>query len=227
MRSADGVRSMNEFNTMRRWVCGLNRRAVLSLPLILAAGRGRAAEPGAIGAVSRLVGTPTILRPGGQRVPAARGMMLHQGDRVITGPGGRLEITADDGTVIIVGEATTVMLTRFVAASEAGTGEALLDLIEGILRLQLPHSWNRFQVITATAVASVRSTDWIIDAGKRGTTAVFVAQGRVEVENSAHTGAVLLDPGFGTDVPAGGLPTTPKRWGQARVDGVMARTHVP
>lgn len=223
---------MNEFNVVRRWARhrwarGLSRRAILSLPLILAAGRVRAAEPGVIGTVSRLAGMPAILRPGGQRVPAVRGMTLHQGDRVTTGTGGRLEITADDGTVIVVGEATTVMLSRFVAPGDSGGGQALLDLIEGILRLQLPHSWNRFEVITATAVASVRSTDWIVDAGKPGTTAVFVAQGRVQVENSARTAAVLLDPGFGTDVPAGGLPTTPKRWGQARVDGVMARTHLP
>jgi hypothetical protein len=218
---------MNEFNDIRRWVHGLSRRVVLFLPLILAAGRARAAEPRSVGTVSRLVGTPVILRPGGQRIPAVRGMMLHEGDRVATGPGGRLEITADDGTVILVGEETTVMLTRFVAPGNSGSGQALLDLVEGILRLQLPRSWNRFEVITATAVASVRSTDWIVDAGKPGTTAVFVAQGRVEVENSARTAAVLLDPGFGTDVPAGGLPTTPKRWGQARVDGVMARTRIP
>src|SRR5690348_844789 len=125
---------MNEFNTMRRWLQGVSRRAVLFLPLILAAGGARAADPGAIGTVSRLVGRPAILRPGGQRIPAFRGMTLHQGDRVITGTGGRLEITADDGTVIIVGEATTVMLSRFVAPSDSGGGQALLDLIEGILR---------------------------------------------------------------------------------------------
>jgi hypothetical protein len=222
-----GFDKMNEFNDICRWAHGLSRRVVLFLPVVLAAGRARAAEPRSVGTISRLVGSPMILRPGGRRIPAARGMMLHEGDRVATGSGGRLEITADDGTVIVVGEETTVMLTRFVAPSDSGTGQGLLDLLEGILRLQLPRSWNRFEVITATAVASVRSTDWIVDAGKPGNTAVFVVQGRVEVENSARTSAVLLDPGFGTDVPAGGLSTMPKRWGQARVDAVMARTRIP
>jgi len=221
---------MNKFKELSRrahdrWARGLSRRVFLSLPVILAATRARAAGPIEVGTVSRLVGTPSIMR-GGRNLPAVRGMMLREGDKVITGSGGRLEITSTEGTVIVVGEVTTVVLTRFVAPSDAGPGTGLLDLIEGILRLQLPHSWNRFEVTTATAVASVRSTEWMIE-GSAARSSVFVAKGRVEVENRARTAAVLLDPGFGTDVPAGGLPGTPKRWGQARIDEDLARTRIP
>ena len=119
------------------------------------------------------------------------------------------------------------MLTRIVTPGDAGPGQGLLDLVGGILRLNLPGSWNRFEVITATAVASVRGTDWLIDAQGAQNTAVFVAEGRVEVENIARTGAVLLYPGFGTDVKAGALPTTPKRWAKKRVDAALARTAIP
>jgi hypothetical protein len=217
---------MSDFDEINRRVRGLSRRLLLLLPALLAAARARAAESGAVGRVSRLVGTPVVVTAAGAQVAAARGMALHEGDRIVTGAGGRLEITTGDGSTIVVGEQTTVRLSRLIAPGDAGPGQGLLDLIEGILRLQLPHSWNRFQVTTVTAVASVRSTDWLIDA-KPANTAVFVAKGRVEVENSAHTAAVLLDPGFGTDVPAGGLPTTPKRWGQARIDAALARTSLP
>ena len=222
---------MNEFNDMsrpaqRRWGSRFSRRVLLSLPFLLAAARVRAAELHTVGTVSRLAGTPSILRAGGRSIAAVPGMTLHEGDRVVTGAGGRLEITAADGSTITVGEQTTVVLTRFVAPGDAGPGQGLLDLVEGILRINLPGSWNRFEVITATAVASVRGTDWLIDAQGAENTAVFVAEGSVEVENIARTGAVLLYPGFGTDVKAGALPTTPKLWAKKRVDAALARTAI-
>jgi hypothetical protein len=219
---------MSEFSYIRNWAAGLSRRAILSLPFLLAAASAaRAAGPGVIGTVSRLAGSPSIQRPNGQSVPAARDMVVHEGDRVLTGTGGRLEVTGADGSIITVGEQTTVVLTRVLAPGDAGPGSGLLDLIEGILRLQLPGHWNRFEVITATAVASVRGTDWLIDAQGAANTAVFVAQGSVEVENRARTGAVLLYPSFGTDVKAGALPTTPKVWAKKRVDAALARLAIP
>jgi len=81
-------------------------------------------------------------------------------------------------------------------------------------------------VTTGTAIASVRSTDWVIEA-KPDDTAVFVVDGRVQVVNRGQTGGVLLYPGFGTDVRPDSPPTTPKRWGQARVDSALARTRLP
>ena len=204
----------------------MSRRAILALLSVLAPMSAGAAEPVVVGTVSGLAGTPSISAAGGPAVTAARGMSLHVGDRVVTGPGGRLEILAADGTTIAIGESTTVVLTRFVAPRGARPGSALLDLIEGILRMRLPRSWDRFEVSTGTAVASVRSTDWLIEAAADNT-AVFVAEGRVQVVNRAMTGGLLLDAGFGTDVKANALPTTPKRWGQARVDSAVARTNLP
>jgi hypothetical protein len=214
-----GLRQMNQSDA-------IDRRAALALVSMLAFARAGFAEAGIVGTVSKLIGTPSIRRAGGRRVAAARGMMLRLGDKVATGLGGRLEVQATDGTTIIIGENTTVVLARFAAPHGVRPGWGLLDLIEGILRIQLPGPWNRFEVTTATAVASVRSTDWLIDATSDNT-AVFVATGRVEVVNRAVTGAVLLDAGFGTDVKAGALPTVPKRWGQTRVDAAMARTRIP
>jgi hypothetical protein len=205
----------------------MSRRGVLLLlPLALILPGLALAAGGAVGRVTRLAGAPSIMRPDGRTIVAALGMPLAGGDRVATGPGGRLEITMADGTTIIIGERTTLGLSRLIAPGPASPGEGLLDLLEGILHLQLPHPWNRFEVTTSTAVAAVRSTDWLIEA-KADNTSVFVARGRVEVENRARTGAVLLDPAFGTDVAAGGLPVTPHRWSQARIDAALALTRIP
>jgi hypothetical protein len=81
-------------------------------------------------------------------------------------------------------------------------------------------------VTTRTAVASVRSTQWIVDAGA-DSTGVFAIEGRVTVVDRQMRGGVILDPGYGTDVRAGEPPSQPKRWGQKRVDDVTARTSLP
>ena len=43
----------------------------------------------------------------------------------------------------------------------------------------------------------------------------------------ASAAPVLVDPGFGVDVTPDGGAATVKKWGQGRVDDVIARTQVP
>jgi len=199
-----------------------SRRALLAAPLLAFAARHAAAQaPASVGSVSRLVGAPTVVS-GTASAPAAVGMEIREGDRVATGAGGRLEITAADGTTITVGEQTTVVITRFLAPRGRRRGSGLLDMIEGILRIRLPGSWDRFDVTTGTAVASVRSTEWLVDA-TAANTGVFVIDGRVQVTGQPRTASVTLAPGFGTDVAAGAAPIAPRLGGQPRIDAALAR----
>ncbi|MGD9744257.1 MAG: FecR domain-containing protein [Dongiaceae bacterium] len=212
----------------------LLQRTAWAISLGLAAGLlGRFGIPGAqaqsptVGTVSRFVGVVLVVSDGASR-PVQNGMALHIGNRIVTGETGRLEIHLADGSVLVVGPATEIALDRFVAPSAANAGDALIEVIAGILRIALDSasSWTRFEVTTRTAVASVRSTEWVVDA-KPDTTGVFVIEGRVTVVERGLKGGVILDPGFGTDVKAGEPPTPPKRWGQKRVDDAMARTTFP
>ena len=100
------------------------------------------------------------------------------------------------------------------------------DLLRGIVRALFTPSGalDGVDIATPDAVASVRSTDWIVDAQTPGT-AIFVATGRVAV--SAQGVTVNLDAGDGTDVPRGGAPAPVRQWGAPRVAGVAARTAVP
>lgn len=188
---------------------------------------GAAAETASVGTVARLVGTASVESDGTSR-PAETGMALYAGNRIVTADAARLEIHLADGSVLVVGPATEIALDRFVAPSATNPGDAIIDVIAGILRIALDSAsdWTRFEVTTRTAVASVRSTEWVVDA-KPDTTGVFVIEGRVTVVDRQLKGGVILDPGYGTDVAAGAPPTTPKRWGQKRIDDVMARTSFP
>lgn len=200
--------------------------AVAVLALLLASVAARAEEMPVLGDVGRVVGEVTVLR-GTDRLPATPGTVLHEGDGIATGPEARVEILCADGSSIVVGPDSTVSVAAY-APAEGGAGRALLDLIQGILRVTLSGRtpWQSYEVRSATAVASVRSTDWIVDA-TRVKTGVFVVDGQVAVTSRAGAGEVMLAPGQGTDVLIGALPGAPKAWGQARIDGVLARTSLP
>lgn len=199
---------------------------VVALFVVVVLARAAQAQEAAVGRIGRVVGEVTLVR-GAQSIAATSGMAVHQDDAVATGAEGRVEIVFEDGSTVVLGSDTAVSIATF-APPAAGPGRALLDLIDGILRLTLSagRTWQSFEVRSATAVASVRSTDWIVDAD-RATTAVFVVDGSVAVDSRAGLGGIVLAAGQGADVKAGEAPAAPKTWGQKRVDDVLARTRLP
>jgi hypothetical protein len=199
---------------------------MLLLPLVLGlCPCEAAAQPMPIGQVSGLVGTASA-GDGAAARPLSVGAALHAGDRVTTGRASRLEIRLSDDSIMVIGESSRVQLKEF--APRPGGGGALLELLEGILRIDLAPEgvWTDFDVRTYTAVASVRSTQWVVEA-RPGRTSVFVVVGSVEVTDRLGRGGVLLEAGFGTDVPFGAPPAEPRRWGAARAASAVARTSMP
>lgn len=195
------------------------------LVLSLWSGCATAGEMRPIGEVRALVGTATVTRDAGSLALAA-GSQVQAGDRVATGASSRIEIGFSDGSTLVIGESSRVFLLRF--EPDPAGGNALLELLEGILRIDLLADgvWRSFEVRTYTAVASARSTHWVVEA-KTGSTGVFVVDGTVQVADRVGRGAVLLEAGLGTDVAFGALPTPPKRWGAARAASALARTSMP
>ena len=82
---------------------------------------------------------------------------------------------------------------------------------------------GRFQVITPQAIAAVRGTKWAVDA-QDTRTSVLVLVGQVAVRRPGGAGGeVTLGPGEGVDVEPGSGALEVKRWGQPRVDALLAR----
>ena len=71
-------------------------------------------------------------------------------------------------------------------------------------------------------MASVRSTEWLVESTAKGTGVLSVA-GEVTVRSLAG-GAVVLRPGEGTDVAPDAAPKAPAVWGAARRQAALART---
>lgn len=194
--------------------------AALALALTLVvSGEARAQEK--IGQVTALTGPANILRDG--ELQAVRlGTAIHARDRLRTLQGAKLRIAFVDGTRLILGARSQIDIARYAHRQER---QGILELLQGIVRVLLggTEDWQRFDVETRTVIASARSTQWVVDLTSKGT-AVFVVEGLVAVRGGERE--VMLDAGLGIDVAPDTGPTTPKRWGAARVDDVLARTTI-
>ena len=187
-----------------------------------------AAEDAAIGQVVKMAGFVTLTRDDRTRVVAV-GAAVSPADRIVTAADGRVELALRDRTVLVVGPASEIVVADYALDNAGGRLRGLLSLIGGILRATVTKGTDGggFDVETRVAVASVRSTDWIVEADQPDHAAVFVVDGVVEVVSTTEKSSVRLEAGFGTDVVAGKAPTPPKQWGQKRVEAALARTRIP
>ena len=102
-----------------------------------------------------------------------------------------------------------------------GRPEALrLDRGGALVKVD-PGAGRGFQILTPRAVASVRGTEWAVDAAP-DVTSVFVVSGRVAVAPRGGGSGVVLQAGEGVDVRGPG-PQRAIRWGAARAAALLAR----
>jgi hypothetical protein len=201
------------------------RAAALSAIVLLGASGAAFAQDRAPCIAARVVGDASIQR--GAATQAVRpAMPLRQGDQLVTAAGARVEMRCPDGSTLVVGERSTVRLSIFI--TDDRPHNAVVELLEGIVRALLPggHTWERFDIVTRTAVASVRSTIWMVDA-KADTTGVFVEDGNVLVSSRANQAQIYLPAGFGVDVGARPSPLEARAWAPARVEDARTRTRLP
>ena len=185
-------------------------------------GKGFAAS--GIGRISRTRGSVAALR-GRAIVGLSVGDDVFVDDILRTGVESRALILCVDGLQITIGPGTELAVRSFVT-DEPGGIRVVLGLLQGITRLigGLVEGGRSIEIDTRTAVASVRSTEWLIESSAKGTGILSLA-GEVTVRALAG-GAVVLRPGEGTDVAPGAAPKAPAVWGEARRRDAIARTTV-
>jgi hypothetical protein len=176
-----------------------------------------------IGRVQEAIGPLRAVRGAGL-VDLAIGDEVFLDDILRTGADGKALIVCDGGLEITLGPGTEFAMRRFVV-DDSGRLAALFGLLHGIARLlgQLV-AGSTVDINTRTAVASVRATEWLVESTDKGT-AVLALSGEVAVRALAG-GAVVVHPGEGTDVPPGGPPRVPTRWGEQRRRDALARTTI-
>jgi hypothetical protein len=180
------------------------------------------ARADAVGRVVEQAGDVFFVREGASAL-LQPGEDLAAADRVVTAANGKVVIRFENGSLCTIGPDSELLLAD-LGAQHGGW----LDLVHGIVRLILSPGTRAAEsgVRTRAAVASVRSTEFVVDA-RLDHAAVFVARGTVTVTGRLTGASVTLEAGEGTDVGLREPPMPPKRWGDKRVQDVTARTTLP
>jgi hypothetical protein len=197
-------------------------RARLCLLIVgtLLAPAAQGADP--IAHVVKQDGVAFVIRSVARPEPLAVGADLYLDDEVRTGADGRVVVESDAGLKLVIGAASEVRIRRWLVDQQRSRIDVVLSMLTGVLRLLgEPTTTSRtVEVQTRAAVASVRSTEWVVEATGAGT-AVFSVEGAVSVRSPQ--GGVTLRTGDGTDVRLAAAPTPPVPWGRPRIDRTLAR----
>lgn len=195
----------------------------LTVALVMPLTSGAAAQDGVTCAVETVLGQADAITDEVRRPLAPLAQVALQ-DRIETAESGLVTLVCPDDLRITVGPSSVVVL---VDVDQGATGWGA-TLSTGIARFARPlFGGARFEVRTPTAVASVRSTVWTVEATAEAT-AVFVREGQVVVTPVAAPlpdgpAEAVLDAGQGVDVSAAEGLGLIEDWGQTRIAQQEAR----
>ena len=193
------------------------RRAALALgfggALFMLARRLLAA--GFVGQAVKTLGDVRISREGAD-ITAGPGTALQLGDVIKTGAGARLRLRLVDGSILTLGENTSLSIDIFAVDGTNKSRTVVMTLLNGIVNAAAAKSGEDkfdYQIKTANAYSAVRGTKWIVGS-RDGVTGVYVLNGQVELGAGAGK-PVLIPAGSWSSADAQGklspiAPTTPE-----------------
>ena len=187
-------------------------RGVLALGFAAFVASAALAQEPRFCSVEAIEGDEALGWAGGEWEPLREGQAVAFEAKISTGPVTRVKITCDDGIVVTVGTGTEVNLETLVSPDE----NIVIQLIDGIVGLLAPERRGAFDVRTPVAIASVRSTEWLVEHDAAEGSAVFVRTGRVSVRARAG-GRFSLGDGEGISIGPDGVAGEVKTWGAARI----------
>ncbi len=192
-------------------------------------------------------------QPQAQRRSLRPGAVVRRGDVIETGPSGRLLLSIDDGSQIVIGPATSVRMVQVLSEPRPGSslaafqaarlgafptsshtaGGVLMRLDRGSMRFKAARgtfSWltrdKRVEVRTAVATVSCAGADIILQ--RHGAQlSVVVVSGRAHVRNSG--GLVEIDQAqYGIDgIRVAQAPPSATRWKRSRMSRMRRELSIP
>jgi len=145
---------------------GMTVAMLFSLMTLCAASSARAAT--VAGSISALSGAATITR-GAATIPAAAGVMVDVGDRIVTAAGSNLTVTLTDGSQIEVTDSSNLTIDENTLNPDGTRASTKVSLLTGMVRSLVRSTAGtppNFEVHTPNAVASARGTNFDVDYHK-------------------------------------------------------------
>jgi hypothetical protein len=137
--------------------------------------------------VTLLEGSASIIKAGtSETIPIHLGDFLHTGDRITTSRKSRIEIKLPDQSYVRFDELTTFEVKSLAFDKKTKKREINIGLILGKTWAGVSKLFNkkgRFAILTRTAVAGVRGTDFRMDVNKDNSAHIKVYSGEVAVSS--------------------------------------------
>lgn len=176
---------------------------VLSIPLALVKQYPASAEVMLVSGDARLQSASAALEP------VKVGQKLGVGARLFTKDYSKIVIRFADGTETTMGSNSELSLNTMSVYSDGVMVDTQLKLQQGQLKTRAnpTHTLgNRMEIVTPSAIAAVRGTEFRVSADEKGTKQETL-EGAVKF--SAANESVVVNKGYGSLAEAGKPPTTP------------------
>jgi hypothetical protein len=141
-------------------------RRIALCAVVVAVLTSQPALAGGIGRIKTVAGIASVLR-GGTSLPVKPGFILEQGDKLITGKGGKLGVTMNDDTRIAAGANSAMSIPEFSFDDTTHAGKFLSRIEKGKVAIVSGHiaksAKDAMKVQTPSALLGVRGTRFVVD----------------------------------------------------------------
>jgi hypothetical protein len=136
-----------------------------------------------IGKVVAVLGVPQASGPGGDRKLNA-GSAVFEDDKITVGGSGNAQVLLNDGTKLVVGPSSTLLLDRFVMQGSAGRADSVgIKALRGTFRFITGKSKkSAYKISTSNATIGIRGTGF--DFWTKNNSGVLVMEGSVVLNNN-------------------------------------------
>ncbi len=134
--------------------------------------------------VVAVVGNPTSSGPGGSRTLSA-GNAIFENDKITVGSGGNAQILFTDGTKLVVGPNSSLLINNYLMRGSSNTAQDFsIKALRGTFRFITGKSpKSAYKIQTANATIGIRGTAF--DFWVQNVTGVALLKGKVRLTNTA------------------------------------------
>lgn len=156
----------------------------------------------AMGEVAAVEGTPSASGPGGSRRLSA-GSAVFEGDRINVGPAGNAQLVLDDGTKLVVGPSSQLVLQSYLRRNESTANKVAVRALRGTFRFITGESAkSAYTINTSNATIGIRGTGFDFTVDSRTVAAVLEGDIRLRGRNglvvNAAAGCGVAEAGAGS-----------------------------
>lgn len=164
--------------------------------------------------------------------PAERGQKVYLYDEVATSEESKIKIFFHDDSLLSLGPSTTMSIDEFLYSSREDIRSSTFTVLEGKLKVLVGRVFSgkgsKYQVKTATAVAGIRGTYFLVNCPHAELTEVFVLEGSVVVKNIMDMlkKEVVVGAGLTTTIGQAQIPLIPFRIPEAKLNKILKETEI-